>query len=372
MKLKWIGLFILFFVEIACVQSPKPNIINSQETDYDHSQVAGPPVTRTQAVLTAHTFARVHWTMTEVNQRGITCNNNFFSDYQEGARLGVGYKWGGWDTVEDFLQKIAEGYGTGTGAYVSYIEYPFECVTGVSCTGLVSRAWHLEEKYTLTYPDRPDVPNQFHEITHPIPGVDLGNRKTDNLKKGDAFMNATHIILFVYETRDGIPMVIDSRQDGVRFRREFWDILFAQGYYALRYNNIQEEQNPEGTRENPISIQSLPYTHEGNTCAVLSMEYDRYSVDMSVNQQGPEVIYQLRLDNSATVCIRTTDVKTEGINNDIFLLASLDVNNTRQSTDCIAGSDIEIEIALEKGVYYIVVDSGRDLPGEYTLSVSER
>gem|GEM_PF-1111243 len=370
MKVKWISLFCLLCVEIACVQSPTPNLLESQQSIWDSSQVAGPPVTRTQAVLKAHTFARIHWTMTEQNLRGANCDNHFISDYPLGPRIGMGYKWGGWDTVEDFIDKIVTGHGTGTGANVSYTYYPFDCVTGISCTGLVSRAWHLDEKYTLTYPNQPEVPNQFHEISHAVPGVILSTGKTENVKKGDAFMNATHIILFIYETRDGFPMVIDSRRNGVRLRKESWVSLGSQGYYVLRYNNIQEDVHLSGTRENPIFIQSFPYTHDYNTCAVVSKDFDRYNIESSANQQGPEVIYHFTLTESATIRIHVTDIKYEGINNDVFLLESLDVDTSRKAVDCIDAGDNDIEHTLEAGSYYISVDSNWDLPGEYTLTVS--
>ena len=282
----------------------------------------------------------------------------------------MGYKWGGWDTVEDFLAKIAEGRGTGTGGPVFYEKYPFECVTGTSCTGLVSRAWHLGDRYTLTYPDRPDIPRQFHEITHVVPEVNFLTHKTEGLKKGDAFMKKSrHIILFVYETRDGAPMVIDSRSRGVGFRKTSWFALW--GYTPLRYNNIQDDINPSGTTMNPIIVDSdaFPYTHVGNTRNVVSMEFDRYAVAPDVNQQGPETIYRLLLKSSGTISIQITDIKDEGIDNDIHLLSILRRDDTFEATDCIARGDNRIIRYLDTGTYYTVVDSRKDLPGEYTLTV---
>ena len=229
--------------------------------------IDGPPVTRSEVILTAHEFTRIHWQMSEQNQTGISCGNIFKSDYQIGLKIGMGYMWGGWDDVDTFIKKIKTGYGTGTGGNVSYIEYSKDCVTGTSCTGLVSRAWHLNHKYTLNYPQYPEVKEQFHRITHEIEDVDFEENNTNMLKKGDAFINAWHIILFVYETRNRTPMVMDSRLNGVSFRETSWRELARDGYKAIRYNNIKEVSNPSGTINNPIIINSndFPYKNKNNT-----------------------------------------------------------------------------------------------------------
>ncbi|MBW2442650.1 MAG: hypothetical protein JRH12_19415 [Deltaproteobacteria bacterium] len=99
------------------------------------------------------------------------------------------------------------------------------------------------------------------------------------------------------------------------------------------------------------------------------MEFDRYAVLPDVNHQGPEAIYQLNLSSSATLAIQITDFKDEGIDNDIFLLSSLDRGPAFTATDCLAGDDRQIQTTLKAGRYYIIVDSKKDLPGEYQLRV---
>jgi len=334
--------------------------------------VAGPPVSRTLVILTADTYARVNWFMAEINQRGTSCNGNFTSDYPIGPRTGMGYKFGGWDTVSTFLSKVAAGYGTGTGPE-TYKNYPFECVTGISCTGLISRAWHLNQKYTLTYPDQPDVPRQFHEITKKVCDIRFLYHQYSNLKKGDAFINRTHIMLFMYENKDGSPMVMDSSVKGVRFRKKSWFELWVSGYLPIRYNNIRDDINPLGTINNPIVIdsESFPFIHDGNTRNVVSMEFDRYSAAPAVNQQGPEVIYKLKMKSSAKVSIQITDFNNEGIDNDIHLLSSLEKGAEFEALDCFAIGDRKINIQLNAGDYYLIVDSRRDQPGNYKLRIKE-
>lgn len=278
--------------------------------------------------------------------------------------------WNGWTDIDEFLTKIGEGYGTGTGGGAdTYDDYSIDCVVGVSCTGLVSRAWHLDQKYTLCYPD-PGIPRKLCEMADVVDGVDFARHQVGALRKGDAFINSYHTILFVYVTRDGKPVVMDSSYPGVRFRKLTWAYLSAGGYAAIRYRNIREVENPAGTISNPITVRSdqFPYSHEGNTRDVVSMEFDRYMVAGTTSQVGPEVVYRLEVTTPGTVWISVTDVEYEAIDNDIHLLQSLARNDlSLTATDCVTGGDNAIEAELQAGVYYVVIDSSADLPGEYTL-----
>ncbi len=346
-------------------------ILGKEQNPNNHSNVDGPSVTRSEIILTAHKFTKIHWKMKEVNQTGISCNGNFKSDYLVGPRIGMGYMWGGWDDVDDFLNKIAAGHGTGTGANVSYKAYSKDCVTGTSCTGLVSRAWHLNRKFTLNYPQYPKIKEQFHRITHDIAGVNFSAHKTDMLKKGDAFINSWHIILFVYETRDGTPMVMDSRLSSVSFRATSWRKLAKDGYKAIRYNNIKENSNPQGTISNPIPINSddFPISLCNNTRDFVSMEFDRYSIDLNFNEQGPEIIYRLQMKSKKEIEIFMDNDVNESIDNNIYLLKSLKRNDTYFASDCIARGDSLIRQVLDPGAYYIIIDSGKDQPGGCKFTV---
>jgi hypothetical protein len=329
----------------------------------------GPRVTRSQMILRADEFARIHWTHAERNRTGSACDGLFTSFYPVGDRIGMGYKWGGWDDVDDFLRKIDEGYGTGAGPQ-AYQNVSPDCITGTSCTGLVSRAWHLDHKYTLNYAD-PNIERKFREITHDIQDVDLANCIVDRLKKGDALINATHVILYVYETRDGRPMIIDSSGEGVRFRALTWTGLASQGYQAIRYDNIRETEDPQGTASNPLIIDSreFPFSGQGNTRDVISLEFDTYAIAPEIAQVGPEVVYQLRLRESGRIRVQCTDFPHEGIDNDVHLLSSLSRDDALTALDCIASGGQMVVQQMEAGTYYIVVDSRNDLPGEYTLTV---
>ena len=92
----------------------------------------------------------------------------------------------------------------------------------------------------------------------------------------------------------------------------------------------------------------------------------------SGRQCGPECIYKLKLNEPSGLEISIDNLRLEGINNNIFLLTSLAVNEDRYAMDCIGWGDYSMAAELGAGTYYIVIDSGPDLPGEYTLEVSFR
>jgi hypothetical protein len=284
----------------------------------------------------------------------------------------MGYKWNAWDTIEDFIKKINMGYGTGTGGYANYKEYPYQCVTGISCTGLVSRAWHLKKKYTLNYDD-PKIKRKFNKISYTIVDENLQPENV-KLRKGDALLNDNHIMLFIYETRDGYPMIIDSRFWGVKFRKTTWEELINENYQPIRYNKIIDDPKPIGTIKNPYKVnlsKNNLFIHKGNTRDVVSMEFDHYNSLNSNNvQSGPEFIYEIANKSYRNISISITDFKEEGINNDIFLLKSLKRDNQNIANDMLAYADTYLTYNLFPGIYYLIVDSGKDKPGEYYLYIN--
>jgi len=167
-------------------------------------------------------------------------------------------------------------------------------------------------------------------------------------------------------------MVMDSSYEGVRFRPVTWIYLYHEGYRAIRYDNVVEVDNPAGTLTNPriIGSDEFPFVHDGNTRDVVCMEFDRYEVTPDPVHSGPEFVYELSMKTPGRVAITVTDVKGEGIDNDVHLLSSLArLDIALMATDCIASADQTISRELDKGLYYIVVDSKTDMPGEYTLTI---
>ena len=313
---------------------------------------------RGEAILIGDTFIREHWSCSAANTTGSSqsCPGGYSSYYSVGNYIGVPYKWGGFDSIAQFRDKISQGYGAGS--YSS--DGVLSCVTGVDCSGYVSRCWEQTTKYG----------------TSTIHGISYQLGSTDEMKKGDAFNKASsHIVMLAYYHRDGSPVIMEAAGGDYRkavFRKVTWSYL--NGYVPIRYNSIAEDTNVTGTVSNPEIIDSFPYFHSGNTRNMNSLEIDSYSAKPETKETGPEVIYQFTVSISGTIDISVTDNQSEGIDNDIHLLTTLNVDGSRMSTDALARADHNIVMHIDAGTYYIVVDSfsssGVDKPGEYTMSAS--
>lgn len=313
---------------------------------------------RGAAILIGDTYTREHWSCTTANTTGApqSCPSGYASYYSVGDYIGVPYKWGGFDSMDQFREKISQGYGAGS--YSS--DGVLSCITGVDCSGYVSRCWEQTSKYG----------------TSTIHGISSELGSTDNMKKADAFNKAgSHIVMLTYYHRDGSPVIMEAAGGSYRktvFRKTTWSYL--NGYKPIRYDNIENDTNVVGTISNPIKIHSFPFTDSGNTRNVFSLEIDSYSVKPETPETGPEVIYTFTIENPGTIDLSVTDIQNEDIDNDIHLLSSLNVDSNKMATDALARDDHNIIMHIDAGTYYIVVDSfsssGNDRPGEYTMTAS--
>lgn len=313
---------------------------------------------RGDAVLIGDTYNREHWNCTSANTKGTSqsCPSAYTSYYSVGNYIGVPYKWGGFDSIDQFRTKLSQGYGAGS--YSS--DGVLSCITGVDCSGYVSRCWEQTTKYGTS---------TIQEISS-----QLGS--TSAMKKADAFNKAgSHVVMLAYYHRDGSPVIMEAAGGEYRktvFRKVSWSYL--NGYLPIRYDNIADDTNVEGTISNPVKINSFPYLSSGNTRNMNSLGIDTYSIKPETNETGPEVIYEFTVGIPGTIDISVTDIQSEGIDNDIHLLSSLNIDSNKMATNALARGDRSIIMHIDAGTYYIVVDSfsssGADKPGEYTMSAS--
>jgi hypothetical protein len=158
-------------------------------------------VTPDQALATAYRYTQVEW-MPEArhvrhgpDSRGIVVNTPDLTLVSHGDRRGwwrpgvaaksLPYQWGGFDTPESFLEKIAEGKKAGDIADPAKRRLGDSGVShescGIDCSGFVSRCWNLKRPYST---------RELPQICDPL---DSWN----DLRTGDILLNDRHVVLFV-------------------------------------------------------------------------------------------------------------------------------------------------------------------------------
>lgn len=159
----------------------------------------GTRVSRSDVIKTGYKYAHVKWTPTEAHilhgkdSNGIMVNTpdkmpgapvDRRSWWKTGSEIeGMPYQWGGFDTPQSFLKKIAQGKKAGDVADSAKLAMGDSGVSkdacGVDCSGFVSRCWNLKRPYAV---------REMSQITVPI--------SWDELKPGDMLMNDKHVMLF--------------------------------------------------------------------------------------------------------------------------------------------------------------------------------
>jgi hypothetical protein len=115
-----------------------------------------------------------------------------------------------------------------------------------------------------------------------------------------------------------------------------------------------------------ICIDRNPYTHSYSTTGGTT-EFDSYRCAPETDESGPEVVYQVDLEEPGVLFARIED--GEGVDVDVHLLQLL------ESGACIDRGHLAAGALLDPGTYYVVVDSWVDdqgvvYDGDYDLHVA--
>ena len=160
-----------------------------------------PRVTRDQAIATAYRYTQVNWMPREEHVRhgpdsqgipvktpdtGLARHGDKRGWWQPGvAAKSMPYQWGGFDTPESFLEKIAVGKKAGDIADQAKRASGDAGVSaescGIDCSGFVSRCWNLKRPYST---------RELHRICDPLDSW-------EELRAGDILLNDKHVVLFV-------------------------------------------------------------------------------------------------------------------------------------------------------------------------------
>lgn len=202
-------------------------------------------VTREEAVATAYRYTQVHWLPAEIHVRqgpdsqGIPVRTPDRSLDGRGGWWQPGvparslpYQWGGFDTPESFLEKIAAGNKAGDVATPEKRRLGDAGTSaescGIDCSGFISRCWNLKRPYS----------------TAELPGICEPLASWVDLRAGDILLNDKHVVLFVkwaitdrelaaYEAGPFPVWRVSACQlDAGKLRR--------QGYKPWRYREIVE------------------------------------------------------------------------------------------------------------------------------------
>ncbi len=112
------------------------------------------------------------------------------SRFKTGINARVGYKWGGFNTIEQYDKGLNDGkfaadiHTSGVSSYA----------VGVDCSGFVSRCWQLT----------------YHSATSMMPNITSEYSSWDDLKPGDAIHKFGHVRLFINRNPDGSFLVVEA------------------------------------------------------------------------------------------------------------------------------------------------------------------
>lgn len=212
-----------------------------------------PPVTRSQAIATAYRYTQVEW-MPEgrhvrhgPDAQGIVVHTPDQTVVDHGDRRGwwqpgvpaksMPYQWGGFDTPESFLEKIAAGKKAGDIADEAKRKLGDAGTSaescGIDCSGFVSRCWNLKRPYST---------RELHQICDPLPDW-------QDLRPGDILLNDRHVMLFVKWKVPGKQ--IAAYEAGpfpvwrVSARELDRDQLKKLGYAPWRYRKMMDDSELE-------------------------------------------------------------------------------------------------------------------------------
>jgi hypothetical protein len=165
--------------------------------------------------------------------------------YSVGWHVSVPYKWGGGDSIPDFLTKLGQGHAAGdTSGTVCVLA----CATGVDCSGFITRVWGRQEDHLGT--------GELAGISTQIGYTDFRVDLTDKMRMGDIFDDYAgserHVVLHYYfkDLWPYHPVFYEASWDEHKVwlnRYQGWDkIKLPEAeepgeYRPYRYNDIVDD-----------------------------------------------------------------------------------------------------------------------------------
>ena len=203
-------------------------------------------VTRSEAVAIAESYIAHEWTPTEANvfhgvdPAGIRVDTPDALFQADGGERGwwiVGqpnsalpYKWGGFDTPEEFDRGLREGKCAGDIYSAEKRRLLDDAVSaravGIDCSGFVSRCWRLPRSYSTR--ELPRLCDAVTDLTQIKPG-DIFNTHNSHVRLFSGWADAAHTRVRVYEASAKVQVTEHVLQQ-----------MIEQSYTAWRYRGMRD------------------------------------------------------------------------------------------------------------------------------------
>ncbi|MES2642452.1 MAG: MYXO-CTERM sorting domain-containing protein [Myxococcota bacterium] len=302
-------------------------------------------IPREDVLDNAARYATHAWTSSSDNQAAVCSDGDYESDYPSGDYVGLPYDWGGYVTLDEFDEQIADGYGAGSHSWHGILS----CTTGVDCSGFVSMIWETGHYSTSSFGSGP-----------------TGEVDWSELKRGDAINDpGSHMVLYTHETDAGWPVFYEAVGSASKTRLNStsgWS--YVDGYQPIRYDDI-EDGPVSGTEGTPRDIEAFPYHDFRWTAGAASDVIDSYSCAPTTDESGPEVLYRFQAATAGTLSVDVSD--DVGVDVDIHVLTGPD------GGDCVARNDSTLSVDVGPGEVWIIADTyvgASEFPGPYLLSAT--
>ncbi len=212
-----------------------------------------PQVTRDEAIATAYRYTQVQWMpesrhvrhgpdsqgiVVHTPDRTIAKHCDRRGWWEPGiAAKGMPYQWGGFDTPESFLTKIAAGKTAGDVGDAAKRKLGDSGTSaescGIDCSGFVSRCWNLRRPYST---------RELHQICDPL-------ASWEELRPGDILLNDKHVVLFVKWKVPGQEIAAYEAGPFPVWRVSacglYREKLLKEGYAPWRYRGMMKNSQDE-------------------------------------------------------------------------------------------------------------------------------
>lgn len=193
----------------------------------DQTEAPLSSVTPDQALATADAYVQLHWNCNSTNLTNGIITDSYGYKVRTPDWLYVGnlqrvpYKWGGFQTVQQFVDGVSAGKYAGDN-YTSKSSGTPSAV-GVDCSGFVSRCWNLSSHYS----------------TRQMPDITIAYDNWDQTRPGDACHKIGHVRLIVGHAPDGSLDMVESA--GFNWRVSYTNYRYSSitAYTPRYYKNME-------------------------------------------------------------------------------------------------------------------------------------